>query len=141
MHRWRALGDVYVPAPPSPTPRSFGFTVGGALAAIALFSLWRRHVVRAEIVAAISAALIVAALIRPASLALLASGWGRVGHALGWVNSRLLLTVLFVLVLWPIGVVSRLLGSDPLDRRRRAGSFWTAYPTRSRDPRHYERMY
>jgi hypothetical protein len=141
MHRWRALGEVYVAAPPAPAHRSFGLTVGGVLAAIALFSLWRRHMVRAEIVAAISAALIVAALVRPASLALLAKGWGRVGHALGWINSRILLTVLFILVLWPVGFVSRLFGSDPLDRRRRAGSFWTAYSTRPRDPKHYERLY
>src|SRR4029078_10984601 len=53
-HRWRALGEVYIARPAPPPPRSFGFTVGGVLAAIALFSLWRRHVGRAELVAAIS---------------------------------------------------------------------------------------
>lgn len=140
-HRWRALGDVYVAVPSAPTHRSFGLTVGGVLAAVGLFSLWRGHEVRAEIVAAISAALIVAALVRPASLALIARVWGRVGHALGWVNSRILLTVLFFLVIWPVGFVSRLFGSDPLDRRRRARSFWTDYSARLRDPKHYERMF
>ena len=140
-YRWSGLGEVYSPAPPAPTPRSFGFTVGGVLAAIAVFSLWRRHIVRAEIVAGVSGALLAAALIRPASLSLLARGWGRVGHALGWINSRVLLTVLFVLVLWPVGVVTRRFGSDPLGRRRSAGSYWSAYSTRSRDPGHYERMF
>jgi hypothetical protein len=139
--RWPALGEVYIAPPQEPSPRSFGLTVGGVLAAIALFSLWRRHIVRAEIVAVISAALLVAALVRPAWLARLARGWGRVGHALGWVNSRLLLGVLFGVVLWPIGLLSRLFGSDPLDRRRRAGSFWSAYSARPADPRHYERMF
>lgn len=141
MHRWHALGEVYVAPPPAPSHRSFGLTVGGVLAAIAAFSLWRGHLMRAEIVAAISAVLIIAALVRPASLALIAKGWGLVGHALGWVNSRILLTLLFFVVLWPVGLVSRLFGSDPLDRRRRAGSFWTAYSTRFRDPTHYERMF
>ena len=101
-HRWRALGEVHIAPPIAPTPRSFGLTVGGALAAIALFSLWRHHIVRTEIAAAVAAVLLIAALIRPASLAPLARGWGRVGHLLGWVNSRILLTVLFALVLWPI---------------------------------------
>ena len=141
MRRWSSLGEVYVAPPKAPSHRSFGLTVGGVLAAIALFSLWRGHMVRAEVVAAIGAALIIAALVRPASLAGIAKGWGRVGHALGWINSRILLTALFVVVLWPVGLVSRVFGSDPLDRRRRTGSFWIAYSSRLRDPKHYERLF
>jgi hypothetical protein len=141
MHRWSSLGDVYVAPPPAPSHRSFGLTVGGVLAAIALFSLWRGHIVRAEIVAVVAAGLVVAALARPSSLAGIAKVWGRVGHALGWINSRILLAALFIVVLWPVGLVSRLFGSDPLDRRRRVGSFWTPYSTRLRDPKHYERMF
>lgn len=140
-HRWRSLGEVYVASPAVPTPRGFGFTVGGVLAAVALFSLWRHHGVRAEIVGTVSAALVVGAALRPASLAPLARGWGRVGHALGWVNSRVLLTVLFVVVLCPFGAIGRMFGSDPLGRRRHAGSLWSAYPARLRDSRHYERMF
>ena len=140
-HRWRALGEVHIAAPIAPTPRSFGLTVGGVFAAIAFFSLLRHHIVRSEIAAAIAAVLLLAALIRPASLAPLARGWGRVGHLLGWINSRILLTALFALVLWPIGAASRLFGSDPLGRRRSSGSYWKAYSTRLRDPKHYERMY
>ena len=127
--------------PHAPTPRSFGYTVGGVLAAIALFSLWRRHLLRAEVVAAVSAALLCAAVLRPASLAPLSRGWGRVGHALGWLNSRVLLTLLFVVVVCPVGLFARLLGSDPLGRRRAARSYWTPYSKRSLDRKHYERMF
>jgi Saxitoxin biosynthesis operon protein SxtJ len=139
-HRWPALGDVYIAPPPSPTPRSFGLTVGGVLVAIALFSLWRRHVTRAEITSAIGAILVVAALLRPSTLTPLAKQWNRVGHMLGWVNSRILLTVMFVLVVWPVGAIGRLFGSDPLGRRA-AGSGWLPFPPRARDPKHYERMF
>jgi hypothetical protein len=141
MRRWKALGDVYVAPPPAPSHRSFGTTVGVVLAAMAAFTGWRGHILRAEVLGAIGGALILAALIRPASLRVLAAGWSRVGHALGWVNSRVLLTLMFVFILWPIGVVSRLFGSDPLDVRRRTGSFWIAYSTRLRDRKHYERMF
>jgi hypothetical protein len=140
MHRWDALGDVYIAPPPSPTARSFGLTVAGALAAIALFSLWRRHIVRAEIAAVVSGALLIAAVVRPAALAPLAAWWSRIGHALGWVNSRVLLTLLFVVILWPVGVVSRLFGGDPLGRRQ-VGSSWVPFSNRPRDPKHYERMF
>ena len=140
IHRWSALGEVYIAPPPSPTPRSFGVTVGGVLAAIALFSLWRGHLVRAEVAAAAGGVLIVAALARPTWLVPVAMQWNRVGHLLGWMNSRVLLTVMFVLVVSPIGVLGRLCGSDPLARRA-AGSLWLPFSKRARDPKHYERMF
>jgi len=139
-HRWRSLGSVYVPPPQQPSLRSFGFTVGGVLAAIALFSVWRGHTVRAEVVGALGAILIVLAAVRPAALAMPAAGWSRIGHALGWFNSRILLTAMFVLVMWPIGLLVRLFGTDPLDRRR-AGSMWTPYPERLQDPKHFDRLF
>ena len=139
--RWSSLGDVYVAPPPAPSHRSFGLTVGFVLAAMAAFTGWRGHILRAEVLGAIGGALILAALVQPASLRGLAAGWSRVGHALGWVNSRVLLTLMFVFILWPIGVVSRLFGSDPLDVRRRGGSFWIAYSIRLRDPKHYEHLF
>jgi Saxitoxin biosynthesis operon protein SxtJ len=140
-HRWSALGDVYVAPPPAPSPRSFGLTVGLVLCAIAVFSGWRGHLLRAGLSGAAGVALVAAALIRPSSLTRLAAVWSRVGHALGWVNSRVLLTVMFLIVVWPIGAVSRLFGSDPLDTRRRNGSFWLAYSSRLRDRKHFERLF
>jgi hypothetical protein len=139
-HRWSALGTVYVPPPPPAKYRSFGLTVGGVLAAIAAFSWWRGHPIRAETTGVIAAALIVTALVAPAALAGVAAAWSRLGHALGWFNSRVLLTVLFFLILWPIGAISRLFGNDPLERRRR-GSRWSPYPERLRDPKHFERLF
>lgn len=140
-HRWSSLGEVYVAPPPAPSHRSFGLTVGGVLVAAALLSLWRGHLRQAEVAGAAGAILIAAALSRPAVLQPLAAAWGKIGHALGWVNSRILLTVLFVVIIWPVGILSRLFGSDPLARRRRADSFWTEYRARPRDPAHYERLY
>ena len=138
--RWPSLGDAYIAPPIGPSDRKFGFTVGGVLAAIAAFSAWRGHVVRAEATAAIGIALIVAATVRPASLTRLSAAWSKLGHALGWFNSRVLLGVMFFLVLTPVGLVSRMFGSDPLDRRRRGGSFWTDYSKRVSDAKHYERL-
>lgn len=137
---WRALGTAYVPPPQGPSHRSFGLTVGGVLVAFAAFTLWRGHTTRAEVIGAIGGLLIIAGLVRPSSLAGIAAGWGKIGHALGWFNSRVLLTVMFMLVLWPIGVISRLFGNDPLERRRRE-SMWTPYPDRMRDPKHFERLF
>ena len=139
-HPWRALGTAYIAPPQAPTYRSFGLTVGGVLVALAAFTLWRGHLTRAEVLGAIGGLLIVAGLVHPSSLAGLATVWGKVGHALGWFNSRVLLTVMFVLVLWPVGFISKVFGNDPLERRK-GGSMWSAYPDRLRDPKHFERLF
>jgi hypothetical protein len=139
-HRWQSLGTVYIAPPQAPSHRSFGLTVGVVLLLFAAFTLWRGHVTRAEVLGVMGGLLIVAGLVRPQSLAGLAAVWSRIGHALGWFNSRVLLTVMFVLILWPVGFLSRLFGNDPLERGKR-GSMWTPYPERLRDPKHFERLF
>ena len=47
-------------------------------------------------------------------------GWMAFGHALGWVNSNIILGLVFILVLQPIAYVMRVTGYDPLRRRRKA---------------------
>ena len=47
-------------------------------------------------------------------------GWILLGNALGWVNSHIILGLIFIIVLQPIAYIMRLTGYDPL-RRRRAG--------------------
>lgn len=74
---------------------------------------------------------------RPFAIAL----WWRLVRVLGWINSRVLLTALFVLLLTPIGLLWRLIGHDPLRRRRESGGGWMPYPVRYRDRRHYDRMF
>ena len=41
-------------------------------------------------------------------------GWMVLGHSLGWINSRIILGLVFFLVLQPIALVMKLLGYDPL---------------------------
>lgn len=41
------------------------------------------------------------------------------GHALGWINSHIILGLVFILVLQPIAYIMRLTEYDPLRRRRK----------------------
>ncbi len=43
--------------------------------------------------------------------------WMELGHALGWVNSHIILGLVFIFVLQPIAFIMRLAGYDPLRRR------------------------
>jgi O-antigen/teichoic acid export membrane protein len=97
--------------------RSFGLIVGTGFAVIGLWrAIFRGEEPRiwALIVAA---ALVVTALVAPALLRRFHRVWMRMGETLGWINSRIILTVVYYLVIVPIGVIRRAAGSDPLRRR------------------------
>ena len=55
----------------------------------------------------------------PRSLHYPYKAWMALGHALGWVNSHIILGLVFIIVLQPIAYVMRLTGYDPLRRRRK----------------------
>ena len=44
-------------------------------------------------------------------------GWMALGHALGWINSRLILGFIFLAILQPIALFMRLFGYDPMRKR------------------------
>jgi hypothetical protein len=124
--------------------RSFGIAVGAVSGLIAGHSLWRGHGEAAIAWGVASSALIGLGLTRPAWLRGHSAVWWALANALGWINSRVLLSALFYLVLTPLGVTMRLTGWDPLHRRRPFGadrSGWVPYPSARRDPKHYDRMY
>jgi hypothetical protein len=95
----------------------FGLIVGGGFGAIGLWP-W---VVRGQgprwWALALAAALILAALVRPTSLRLAHRAWMTLGNALGWVNTRIILGIVFYGLITPIGVTIRRFGHDPMGRR------------------------
>jgi hypothetical protein len=126
---------------PANPERSFGVSVGVVLLAIALLLWWRGRPGRSEIVGGIGAVLFVCGLVYPPVLKWPSAAWWRFSRALGYVNARVLLTVLFYVVLVPLSYVWRLVGHDPLGRRRNQVPGWSPYPARYRARTHYERMF
>jgi hypothetical protein len=57
------------------------------------------------------------AILLPASLQPVYRGWMAVGQALGWVNTRIILAVLFYLLFLPAGIIMKLIGRDPMARK------------------------
>lgn len=121
--------------------RSFGVSVGGVLLLIAALLMWRHRILRAEIVGAIGGVLLVLGALSPRLLKYPSAIWWRFSRALGYVNARILLTVLFSLILVPLSLVWRMVGKDPLARKRRTFEGWTPYPARYADRKHFERLF
>jgi hypothetical protein len=126
---------------PKNPERSFGVSVGSVLIVLALILLWRRRIGRAEVLGGIGAALLILGLAAPMLLKWPSKYWWKFSLAFGRVMARFWLTLLFLVVLTPVSLIWRLLGRDPLDRRRDKWPGWSPYPDRYRDPKHYDRMY
>jgi hypothetical protein len=106
--------------------RRFGVILAVLLLAVAAFSFWRDHPIRATILvsAAVAAATCTFAAF-PIWLRVFRL-WMKLAEALSWVMTRVLLSVFFYLVLTPVGLIMRLLGKAPLDLAWKDGkpSYW-----------------
>lgn len=63
--------------------------------------------------------LIIIAIISPTKLKVFYKFWMFVGEKLGWINSRIILFLVFIVVLQPISIIIKLLGYDPLNLKIR----------------------
>ena len=98
--------------------RNFGLITGAFMVVIfGLILPWLfdySYVVWPWIVAAI---LWFLALILPLALHSIHRGWMRIGAVLGWINTRIILGILFYSIVLPIGIIMRLTGKDPMMRK------------------------
>ncbi len=44
--------------------------------------------------------------------------WMIIGHVLGWINSRIILGIIFVVILQPIAFIMLIFGYDPLKKKK-----------------------
>jgi len=113
------------------------------LAAVGGISWWAGRPTIACCAWAAAAAILLFGLAHPPLLRPVERGWRRLAETLAWINTRVLLTIVFYLVLAPVGLVRRIAGSDPLERRfdRSAATYWKARPAGPPDPARYERQH
>jgi hypothetical protein len=121
--------------------RTFGLMLGALFAAF--FGVWPllRHRSTPLWPWVVAGVLWLLALIWPAALSYLHRGWTRLGLALGWVNTRVILTLLFVISIVPVGLLMRLCGRDRMARKRDPLSASYRVPSRQRPDKDMEHPY
>ena len=121
---------------------SFALIVSAALLVIAALQ-WRRGAPQWVLVTllSIAAALLLGAAVAPALLRPVYRAWMRLGEVLAWVNTRIILTLIFFLVVTPIGLVMRLFGRSPIATAKRNDSYWTDVEPHSYGDRHVEKQF
>ena len=122
--------------------RKSALLVAGVLLAVAAWNLYRGRTTVVVIFGSLGAALVVAGLLVPPAARAFHTWWMRLAVLLGHVNSRVLLTLVYYLVVTPNGVVTRLVGRDPLRRRGAGGeSHWVGRKTTRQSPEQFERLF
>jgi polyferredoxin len=120
--------------------RSFGLLVGGIFALVGFWPILFGRGVRlwAIIPAGI---LLVLGWLLPTSLRSVYKLWMLLGHALGWVNTRIILSVAFYGMFCPMGFIMRLRGKDPMRRRYEPESKSYRVPSSARPGSHMLRQF
>lgn len=124
--------------------RQFGLMVGGIFALIGFWQLFRGHHETVRIILwSIGGLLIGFGAIAPAVLAPVYAVWMKLAFLLGWVNTRILLSLIFFLMITPVGLVTRLFGRDALNLRfdRKATTYWRPRQPVASIKEHCERQY
>ena len=91
--------------------------VAAALAVLAAWNVYRHRPLLAETLGGLAIVLCLLALLSPSGAARFNRGWMAAATALGYVNGRILLSLVYYAVMMPLGALLRLRGYDPLIRR------------------------
>ena len=122
--------------------RKFGYTVGIALLVVCGLLFWVGK--ESYIYFAIPGImLIIAAFIIPAVLKPLNKAWMTLAILLGWVMTRVILTILFYFALTTIGLIAKLFRKDFLDLKidKSNASYWVKRERKDFKPIDYERQF
>jgi hypothetical protein len=96
--------------------RTFGFLVGGIFLVIGLWPLVLRGEELRLWAVCLGGGLVGLGGACPRLLKPVYAVWMKLGHVLGWVNTRLLLGIVFFGLVTPMGLMMRLLGRDAMRR-------------------------
>ncbi len=126
----------------SKTLRKFGFVLTGFLAIIGGFSLWKSGNLYPYLFSAAGVVLSVS-LVLPKALNIIYYPWMVMATIIGWVMTRLILTVVFFGALTPISLLMQILGKDLLNEKidPAAASYWIQRKQRMASKTDFERQF
>jgi hypothetical protein len=128
------------------TPRNRALRFGGGAfvllgAAGALLWLRKHHPIAGGTVSGVGTVLLLLALAAPQAALAVRRAWMALAGAIGWVNSRILLGILFFVVITPIALGRRFGSREPLTWRPGTGDGFWRIRDKEYDPKHYEHPY
>lgn len=123
--------------------REFGLIVGGIFLLLSGWWVYRgRFASVTQVTLPLGAVLVLLGLVWPRALVYPNKAWMALAEVLSYISTRIILAFVYFGIVTPIGVVKRLFGWDPLNRRApKSESYWRPYSDRQKNSRHYEKMF
>ena len=105
--------------------KKFGLMLGGVLLGVSIYNLIMHHQ-HLWLLIIFSCLLLLMSLIKPDALAPFRLAWDKVGAVLGTINSTILLTLVFFILISPVALVLRWMRTDllQLHRRQDGTTYW-----------------
>lgn len=123
--------------------RKFGLIM--ALAISFLFGLFFPFVLDKDLARwpwVLATLFLLSALLMPMQLAVIYKPWMVIGHVLGTINTKIILSIVFFLVFSPVALVLKVLGKDPMRRKLGDQSLTSYWQESKKQPKeHMEKVY
>ena len=87
----------------------------------------------------ISIPILILGILYPRKLFLPYKFWMRIGYVLGWINSRIIFIIIFILILNPIALIMKFFQYDPLKTRKTNASSYIE--KRDKKPKNLNRIF
>jgi len=106
--------------------RQFGLAMAGVLAALGAIHFFKGHTGAYPWFSCFAAVLLAVSVALPGLLSPVYRVFIKTAHAIGWINTRLILAFVYYFILTPIGLIMKIAGNDPLCRKLEpaAESYW-----------------
>ena len=121
--------------------RRFGLTVGAAFLVFAAVAWWRGHPTTTMVLGGLGVGLALLALVIPGRLGPVDRAWMALAHVISKVTTPIVMGVMYLLVLFPVGVLRRAFGGNPLEHAEENGSYWRTRPEGSRRSASMQRQF
>jgi len=116
--------------------------VAGVLIILTAWNFYRHRPTVVAITGGIALALIVIGLLIPPAARAFHIAWMKLASILGYINSRVLLFLLFYFLITPYGWIAKLFGRDTLNRRARPKeSYWIPRENSRQTKEQFERSF
>ena len=122
--------------------RNFGITIGSIFLIIGAILLWKNNI-NYPIFMIIGIILLVSGLVIPIILKPIYFLWMIFATILGWIMTRVILSMLFYIILTPIGLIARLFGKQFLELRweKSKESYWNFRTNEHLKKENYEKQF
>lgn len=112
--------------------RRFGLTVGAAFLVLAAVTWWRDHPTLMTVFGTLGGVLSLAGLAIPAQLGPVERAWMGLALAISKVTTPIIMGIMYLGVLFPVGLLRRSLGGNPMQHAPMNGSYWHHRPESAR---------